>query len=146
MTLSARSWERLEGVHADLVKVVELAALGPVGFVVTEGLRTRERQATLVMAGKSRTMNSRHLTGHAVDLAVVLPGNVISWDKEDYKRLSVEVKLAAVQLADPDPVGRRGVRPELLRRSPLRAPSPVLQGGSEPDGRRTGDPDVGRRR
>ena len=101
MTLSARSWERLEGVHADLVKVIELAALGPVGFVVTEGLRTRERQATLVMAGKSRTMNSRHLTGHAVDLAVVLPGNVLSWDKDDYKRLSVEVKLAAVQLGIP---------------------------------------------
>ena len=101
MTLSARSWERLEGVHADLVKVIELAALGPVGFVVTEGLRTKARQATLVAAGKSRTMNSRHLTGHAVDLAVCLPGGVISWDKDDYRRLAVEVKACAVQLAIP---------------------------------------------
>jgi peptidoglycan L-alanyl-D-glutamate endopeptidase CwlK len=58
----------LLGVHPKLVAVVRCArARFP--FIVVEGLRTRERQAALVAAGKSKTMNSRHLTGHAVDLA-----------------------------------------------------------------------------
>jgi hypothetical protein len=43
-----------------------------------EDLRTRERQAALVARGASRTMNSRHLTGRAVDL-VALGGGEISW-------------------------------------------------------------------
>ena len=47
-------------------------------FQVQEGLRTRERQAELVARGASRTMHSRHLTGHAVDL-VALGGAEISW-------------------------------------------------------------------
>ncbi|NBW16041.1 MAG: M15 family peptidase [Caulobacteraceae bacterium] len=67
-SLFARDFERLAGVHPDLVRVVERARLAE-PFIVVEGLRTRERQAALVKAGASRTMNSRHLTGHAVDLA-----------------------------------------------------------------------------
>ena len=59
---------RLVGVHPDLVRVVERARLAA-PFIVVEGLRSRERQAQLVKVGASRTMNSRHLTGHAVDLA-----------------------------------------------------------------------------
>jgi peptidoglycan L-alanyl-D-glutamate endopeptidase CwlK len=41
-------------------------------------LRTRERHAALVARGASRTMRSRHLAGHAVDL-VALGGSEISW-------------------------------------------------------------------
>ena len=37
-------------------------------FTVLEGLRTLERQKQLFAAGKSKTLNSRHITGHAVDL------------------------------------------------------------------------------
>jgi peptidoglycan L-alanyl-D-glutamate endopeptidase CwlK len=40
----------------------------PFAFVVTEGLRTIERQRELVRVGASNILNSRHLTGHAVDL------------------------------------------------------------------------------
>lgn len=36
---------------------------------VLEGLRTTSRQAELVAKGFSKTMNSKHLTGRAVDLA-----------------------------------------------------------------------------
>ena len=76
--LTARDRQRLEGVHADLVRVVE-AARQKVPFIVVEGLRTRERQQQLVSKGASQTMNSRHLTGHAVDLAPTLDGDV-RWD------------------------------------------------------------------
>ncbi|PZO72326.1 MAG: hypothetical protein DI640_12850 [Sphingomonas taxi] len=60
---------KLKGVHNELVAVVRLASVkSPIPFTVIEGLRTKERQAQLVKAGASKTSNSRHLTGHAVDL------------------------------------------------------------------------------
>lgn len=73
--LSQRSRARLAGVHPDLVAVVEAAIRRTeVDFMVTEGLRDPGRQAALVRAGASRTLNSRHLTGHAVDVAALLEG------------------------------------------------------------------------
>ena len=41
----------------------------PFDITVLEGIRTLERQKELVAAGASKTMNSKHLTGDAVDLA-----------------------------------------------------------------------------
>ena len=68
-TLSARSLQRLEGVHPDLVRVVKRALeITEHDFTVIEGLRTIETQREYVAKGVSKTMNSRHLTGHAVDL------------------------------------------------------------------------------
>ncbi len=75
---TARDRARLAGVHPDIVAVVE-AARQQVPFIVVEGLRTRERQAQLVKSGASRTMDSRHLTGHAIDLAPTVGGKV-RWD------------------------------------------------------------------
>lgn len=67
--LSTRSLNNLRGLHPDLVANVRLALqLTTQDFFVGEGLRTRERQRKLVASGASKTMNSRHLTGHAVDL------------------------------------------------------------------------------
>lgn len=95
MILNARSLKNLEGVHPDLVRVVKACAdIGSLEFIVTEGLRTKERQEQLVKAGASQTKNSRHLTGHAVDLAVVLDGEV-RWDWPLYLRLSTLMKTAA---------------------------------------------------
>lgn len=69
MSLNERSLKNLEGVHAHLVDVVkEVSDRSKVPIVVTEGLRNAERQRELVAAGKSWTLDSRHLTGHAVDL------------------------------------------------------------------------------
>lgn len=97
-TLSKRSLNNLNGVHPDLVKVVKLAiTYTPVDFVVTEGLRTKERQEALVKAGASRTMNSRHLTGHAVDLAALVGGQV-RWDWPLYERISQAMLRAAKEL------------------------------------------------
>jgi peptidoglycan L-alanyl-D-glutamate endopeptidase CwlK len=102
--LNDRSKKKLEGVHVDLVRVVghavELATAAGVYFIVTEGLRSVERQRQLVAAGASTTMRSRHLTGHAVDLAAVVSGEV-RWDWPLYHRLGELVKQAAQDLQVP---------------------------------------------
>ena len=68
-SLGTRSRQNLSGVHPDLVKVVELAIkITKQDFVVIEGIRNIDRQRQLVKEGKSKTLNSRHLTGHAVDI------------------------------------------------------------------------------
>jgi peptidoglycan L-alanyl-D-glutamate endopeptidase CwlK len=92
--LSPRDRVRLAGVHPDLVAVVE-AARGQVPFIVVEGLRTRERQAQLVKSGASRTMDSRHLTGHAVDLAPTVASEV-RWDWPLFYPMAKAVKDAAL--------------------------------------------------
>ena len=95
--LSERSLKRLAGVHPRLVALVrEAAALSPVEFMVTEGLRTPERQAALVRAGASRTKRSRHLTGHAVDVAALVDGQV-RWDWPLYPSIAAAFKAAAVR-------------------------------------------------
>lgn len=79
MTLSARCEMRLAGVHEDLIRVVRNAAASGAMFRVTEGLRTHERQRQLVAEGKSQTLNSRHITGHAVDVAPLDDAGNVSW-------------------------------------------------------------------
>lgn len=72
-TWSDRSLKNLEGIHPDLRKILDRALQdSPVDFVVIEGLRTKARQAELFAKGASKTMKSRHLTGHAVDLVPLL--------------------------------------------------------------------------
>lgn len=96
--LTARDLKRLEGVHKDLVRVVKLASKKTsTPFMVIEGLRTKTRQAQLVRAGASRTMRSRHLTGHAVDLAALVEGKV-RWDWPLYSSIAFAMKAAAAEL------------------------------------------------
>lgn len=93
--LGARSLGRLEGVHPDLVRIVKTAAaMSNLDFTVLEGLRTVDRQKELMKQGATKTLNSRHITGHAVDLAPMLGGK-ISWDWPLYHRLAKIVKAAA---------------------------------------------------
>lgn len=95
IVLGARSLARLEGVHPDLVRVVKkAAAISDLDFTVLEGLRTIERQKVLFAQKATKTMNSRHLNGHAVDLAPFVGGQV-SWDWPLYHRLAKVVKEAA---------------------------------------------------
>jgi len=65
--------------------------------MVIEGLRTRSRQKQLVAKGASTTMNSRHLTGHAVDL-VPYP---IAWDWPLFYPIADAMKSAAKGLGVP---------------------------------------------
>lgn len=96
MTLSERDRQRLVGVHPDLVRVIERAARdGSIPWRVTEGVRSMDRQAELAASGASRTMRSRHLTGHAVDLAVEDGRGGVVWDRASYERLAVEILAAA---------------------------------------------------
>lgn len=99
--LSARSRERLVGVHPDLVRVVERAiTITTIDFVVVEGLRTIERQRALVEKGASRTLNSRHLTGHAVDIAPWIDMQV-RWDWPAFRPLVAAMRQAAAELQIP---------------------------------------------
>lgn len=105
-SLGAKSQEKLKGVHPDLVKVVSRAiTISEVDFTVLEGLRSIERQKQLFAAGKSKTMNSRHITGHAVDLAPYpINGdfdsdgilNIEDWDA--YHPIARAMKKAAAEL------------------------------------------------
>jgi peptidoglycan L-alanyl-D-glutamate endopeptidase CwlK len=100
MTFSfgTKSSERLAQVHPDLQRVFNEAIKdSPLDFSITEGLRTKERQKELFSAGKSQTMNSRHLTGKAVDIAVLFDG-AITWDFAKYQIVASHVKKVAKEL------------------------------------------------
>lgn len=100
-SLSSASEKTLNGVHPDLVKVVRRAIeITEIDFKVGEGLRTKERQRQLVNEGKSKTMNSRHLTGHAVDLWAIVNGKV-SWEQKHYIVIAEAVMQAANELGIP---------------------------------------------
>lgn len=94
--LGDRSTKNLVGVNADLVKVVKRALeLSPVDFTVIEGLRTKERQAELMKQGFTRTLNSRHIIGEAVDI-VPLP---VDWkNPKPFGLVAEAMKKAADEL------------------------------------------------
>lgn len=104
--LGTRSKQRLSGVHPDLIAVVTKAiSISPVDFTVLEGLRSVSRQRQLYKAGKSTTMNSRHITGHAIDLAPYPTNgdfdgdgvsNIQDWD--EYYPIADVMKQAAEEL------------------------------------------------
>lgn len=95
MNLSDRSRTNLEGVHPDLVRVVERAAELGGKFIVTEGLRTLDRQKQLLAAGKSKTLKSRHIRGFAVDMVAQKGEKGVSYAEADMKALASIVKQAA---------------------------------------------------
>lgn len=97
----ARSRQRMEGLHPDLIAVMELAlSRSPIDFTVVEGLRSKSRQAEMVRSGASQTMNSRHLTGHAIDIAPYV-GNQVRWDWPLYHQIAPVIKQAAKDLGVP---------------------------------------------
>ncbi len=96
--LSQRSLDRLKGVDDRLVKVVKRAIeISTQDFAVNEGLRTVERQRQLVKSGASQTMDSRHITGHAVDLVPIINGKV-SWDWRYFYPIAEAMQQAAKEL------------------------------------------------
>lgn len=91
--LSKASEEKLKGVHPDLVRVVrKAAAMCEQPFVVFEGVRTVERQRSLIAKGFSKLKNpfrSRHIptkttkhgiVAHAVDLVPLNEKGQPVWD------------------------------------------------------------------
>ncbi|AXH50945.1 putative endolysin [Serratia phage Scapp] len=97
----ARSEKRLEGVHPDLVRVVRRALqLSKNDLTIGEGVRTLAQQQEYYRTGKTQTMNSRHLTGHAVDIWPLVDG-AVSWDWKYYYPLAECMKQAAKELNVP---------------------------------------------
>lgn len=101
--MDTRSERNLRGVKPALVSVVRRAAEivddgnDGLGFIVTEGMRSVTRQAELFKAGASRTMNSRHLIGEAIDLAATVGGEV-RWAWPLYPKLDEAMQAAAKEL------------------------------------------------
>ena len=93
--LSQRSLDRLDGVEDSLVVVVKRAIqLTKVDFGVSEGLRSVARQTELVARGASKTMNSKHIDGLAVDLVAYISGRV-SWELNLYDDIADAMAAAA---------------------------------------------------
>lgn len=77
-TFGPSSLAKLEGIHPDLHKLCMAAIdFSYMDFGIIEGLRTKDRQAHLVKDGKSQTMNSRHITGHAIDFMPYYQGKYL---------------------------------------------------------------------
>lgn len=95
---SERSKSKLSTVDVRLQNLMNVAIKeSPYDFKITEGLRTVERQKELVKTGKSKTMNSYHLKGKAVDIAVLID-NKITWDFKYYKEVANHIKEVARKL------------------------------------------------
>lgn len=100
-SFSKRSVDKLQDVHPDLIKLfTEAIKDSPCDFGITEGRRALIRQRELVTDGKSRTMNSRHLTGHAVDIAVFIGGE-INWEFKHYTAVADHIKKVAATMNIP---------------------------------------------
>lgn len=73
MILNERSLKELNGVDYLLVACVKRASMKcPIPFIVTDGIRSKKEQEVLFKSGASKTMNSAHLVGHAVDLVPII--------------------------------------------------------------------------
>ncbi len=78
--LGIRSEANLVGVDERIVRVVRRALrITEIDFAVHEGVRSLERQKKFVASGASRTLDSYHLTGDAVDLVPYVDG-VLRWE------------------------------------------------------------------
>jgi len=102
---SQRSINNLKGVHPKLVQLMMIAIkTAPVDFVITEGVRTQQRQQELFKQGKSKCdgikKKSNHQIkadgfGHAIDL---YPLPIDYKNKQPYILLSNHIKAKAKEL------------------------------------------------
>lgn len=94
-----RSLKNMEGIHPDLRKVMDRALeISETDMTVIEGLRTVERQKELVRKGFSKTMNSRHITGHAVDVVPYPIAHRLSYPQEKWDQVANAILTAAKEL------------------------------------------------
>lgn len=109
MTMYIDRLDRLRGVQPLLSATIILGAakfwIGQDGretrdwVRITEGLRSPERQRQLVADGKSRTLESKHLSGRAVDVAVMVgQSGKPDWGFETYRELNECIQQAASEL------------------------------------------------
>lgn len=95
--LGKASEANLVGVDGRLVQVVRRAILiTDIDFMVHDGLRTLEEQKRLVATGASRTLDSLHLVGKAVDLVPWVNGK-LRWEMPLCNEVARAVREAAGQ-------------------------------------------------
>ena len=102
---SQRSLNNLKGVHPLMVKLMhEAIKTAPIDFVITEGVRTAQRQKELFKQGKSKCDGVKNKSnhqiksegfGHAVDL---YPLPIQYKDIKPYIILSKHIKKVANEL------------------------------------------------
>ncbi|NBT57503.1 M15 family peptidase [bacterium] len=101
MFLSFHNRVKLAFVHPELVRVFDEA----VNFYskkirIIEGLRSVQRQNQLYLQGKTKTLDSRHLTGHALDLVTQDNGNIL-WDEPNAIQLAAAIRASAIKCGVP---------------------------------------------
>jgi peptidoglycan L-alanyl-D-glutamate endopeptidase CwlK len=100
-SFSQRSKDKLATTHEKLQTLFNTAITNsPFDFGITQGIRTKEEQQKLFNEGKSQTLNSRHLTGKAVDIAVFVNGK-LTWEFDKYKQVADHIKQVATELNIP---------------------------------------------
>lgn len=111
MPFSKRSLSMMKNIHPDLRKVMDAAmhivdlhkeerATFP-DFTVVEGMRSIQRQHELYAQKATKTLNSRHLTGHAVDIVPLTFDGKADFAWPRYDLLASIVKMASDQVGVP---------------------------------------------
>jgi peptidoglycan L-alanyl-D-glutamate endopeptidase CwlK len=95
MTLSEADLAHLDRVDPRLANMMRYLADRGFRFRITESVRDPARQAMLYDQGASKTMNSRHLTGNAIDIAVYDENGNITWDPAAYAPIGAAAKAYA---------------------------------------------------
>lgn len=96
--LGKASLKELAGVKVELIAIVNLAIrITTQDFTVYDGLRTLKEQQAHVKAGTSKTMQSKHLQGLAVDLVPWINGKPV-WDWDGCYKIAQAVDAAATHL------------------------------------------------
>lgn len=93
-----RSQNKLDTVIPELQQVATLALkYSDIDFGVVEGIRTLSRQKRLDKAGASKTLRSKHLDGHALDVLAYL-GRRSSYNSKLYYKIAEAFQRASVEL------------------------------------------------
>lgn len=98
--LDPASEKKLAGVNYRLADFIRQLSLTQ-NFRVTEGVRTKARQRQLYAEKKTRTLNSRHLVGRAVDIVPLVAtgsGLAVSWEWQHFKPIIDAAKKLASEL------------------------------------------------
>lgn len=97
--LDAKTKKFLQGVHPLLAACFVLAvSTSPTKVAITSGLRTYDEQLALFKAKKTPTMNSAHLLGLAIDVAIysTQDGKTrLTWDLPWYEDFAKRMKWAS---------------------------------------------------
>lgn len=94
----AASERELVGVKTELVQVTRLAlSYSAIDFCCYDGIRTYKEQAQYVKNGTSKTMESKHLRGLAVDLVPWIGGKPV-WDWNGCYEIACAMDKAATEL------------------------------------------------